>query len=256
VGNYYKRAVIATALLISAAAAGCAGNKDSAEKKAIIDDYAGIILLQDRDSAEFDAVLEAIGEYIDSPYVQMQEAAVKILDDTIQKMEEDSASCEEYETPEDMARMLENQGISKIEYEINANTRYDALQAFLYDLEYLRFYTEVPDPDDTAMADLKIVYSLISEEQKQIRAYNYTGINYWFAGWDKESEKYVREQVIDKLKSFEAEDAVWEDSRDAVEARMNTYLDRVEELDGDWAELIGRSQEELNQAREELPENE
>ncbi len=244
-GNYYKGAVIAAAMLILAAAAGCTGNKGSAEKKAIIDDYAGIILQQDRDSAEFDAVLEAVGEYIDSPCVQMQEAAIKILDDTIQRMEEESDSCEEYEAPEDMARMLENQGISGIEYQVNANSRHDALQAFLYDLEYLRFYVEVSDPDDTAMADLETRYTLIAEEQKQIRAYNYTGINYWFAGWDEESEEYVKEQVIDKLRSFEAEDAVWEDSRDAVEARMNTYLDRVEELNGDWAELNGRSLEEL-----------
>jgi len=61
----------------------------------------------------------------------------------------------------------------------------------------------------------------------------------------------VEEKVIKNLKSYEAENPVWEDSRDAVEQKMNLYLDQMEELQYRLEEHIGRSQEDLYQM--ELP---
>ncbi len=51
----------------------------------------------------------------------------------------------------------------------------------------------------------------------------------------------------DKLKSFSAEESQWYDDREVVEARMNTYLDRVEKLDDQWAAYIGESKEEAKE---------
>lgn len=246
-----KGAAFAVVLMLSALAAGCAaGDTDGQEdeQKAIIDDYAEIILVQDGDSAEFDAALKAAADYLDGGG---QEDAVKRIESAIQKLEEESASYEEYEVSEELAALLEKQGISMVEYQMNANARYDSLQNFLYDLECLQFYVEYAAYDESFWQDLETVYRLMEQEQEQICAYSYTGVNYWFAGWGSEAEEYVKAQVLDKFESFAAEDAVWYDSRSAVEARMNTYLDRIEEINGEWAAFVGSSQEELNQLKED-----
>ena len=47
---------------------------------------------------------------------------------------------------------------------------------------------------------------------------------------------------------------MWEDDREAVEARMNTYLDGLEEINDAWAASPGESWEELNQMKEEIEE--
>ena len=53
--------------------------------------------------------------------------------------------------------------------------------------------------------------------------------------------------MIRNLKSFAAENPIWEDSRDAVEQKMNLYLDQLEELQYRLEEHIGASREELYQ---------
>lgn len=241
-----KRKIICVlgAVMIIAGIAGCAqagGGKDWEERKAIIDDYAAIILLQDQDSAQFDEALAAVNAYLEDATAEQKEETEALLEKIIQQLQDDSGGYEPYEPSEELGQMLENQGISLEEYQINADSRYVYMQGFIQDLAYLQEYLDYADEGDAFMEDLESVCRLMTEEQKYIRAYNYTGINYWFAGWGEKEAEYIRQQVLDKLKSFSAGDAQWLDSRDAVEARMNTYLDSVEELGDQWAAHIGES---------------
>lgn len=246
------KAVLLAAFLTASGVGGCASGSDSSnieERKAIIDDYAGILLLQDEDSAGFDEALAAVGGYLESPTAQQKKAVMEVLEDTISQMEADSADCKSYEASQEFGQMLEKQGISLVEYQMNADSRYTYLQDYIQDLEFLQEFLEYSDEGEAFMQDLKMTYYFMSEEQKQMQGYNYTGVNYWFAGWGEEETAYVKEQVLDKFKSFSAEDAQWKESRDDVEAAMNAYLDEVEELYDDWTAYIGESWEELNQMR-------
>lgn len=241
------KAVLLTMVVLIVGAVGCAsgGSTDIEERKAIIDDYAKILLLQDKDSAGFDEALAAVGEYLENPTAQQKETAMEALEDTISQMEADSADSASYEVSQELGQMLENQGISLVEYRLNADSRYTYLQGFAQDLAYLQEFLEYADEGEAFMKDLEMTYYFMSEEQKLMQSYNYTGVNYWFAGWGDEETAYVREQVFDKLKSFSAEDAQWRDSQDEVEADMNAYLDEVEALYDDWTAYIGASWEEL-----------
>lgn len=55
---------------------------------------------------------------------------------------------------------------------------------------------------------------------------------------EKERE-YIEEQVFGQLTSLEAGDKTWENDRDAVEKKLNGYLDELEGLLDDLAEFLG-----------------
>jgi len=245
-----RAAVLFTVLIISLGAIGCESKKtenDIAERKMIIDDYAEIIFLQDQDSAYFDQALSAVSAYIDDITAEHKAAAIDALEGTIAQMEADSAECDSYAISEEFGQILEKHQISRVEYQMNADSRYTYLQDYIQDLTYLEEYLAYAEDGEAFMEDLRMTYRFMEEEQRLMRAYNYTGINYWFAGWGEEETEYIRQEVLDKLQSFFAQDAEWENSRDAVEASMNGYLDQVEELYNEWTAYIGESWEELNQ---------
>ena len=242
----YSMLSVLTVVLIIGGITGCGligGGKDLEERKAIIDDYAAILLLQDQDSARFDEGLA------DNRTAEQKEAAEALLEELIQQLQADSSECEPYEPSEELKQMLENQGISLEEYQMNADSRYIYLQGFIQELAYLQEFLKYADKGDIFMEDLERVCYMMTEEQKYICAYSYTGVNYWFAGWGEKEVEYVRQQVLDKLTSFSAQDAQWLDNRGAVEARMNTYLDSVEDLDDQWAAYIGASKEEAEEIK-------
>lgn len=245
-----KTAMLVITFMLVLGTVGCESKKtdsDIIERKAIIDDYAKIILLQDRDSADFDKTLSAVGAYIDNRTTEQKAAAMEALAGTIEQMETDSAECESYEISEEFGQILEKHQISRVEYQMNADSRYTYLQDYIQDLTFLTEYVTYSDEGEAFMEDLQMTYRFMEEEQQLMRAYNYTGINYWFAGWGEEETEYIRQEVFDKLVSFSAEDVQWEDSRDAVEASMNACLDQVEALYNEWTAYIGESWEELNQ---------
>lgn len=254
-GNNTKKAVFwAAVLVLAAGAAGCASgsdNNDVKERRAIIDDYAAVILRQDGDSADFDEALSAVDAYVENPTAQQKEAAMTALEETIRQMEADSEACAApFEASQELAQMLERQGISLVEYQMNADTRYSSLQGFAQDLTFLQEFLEYADEGGAFMEDLEQTYAFMVREQELMRGYNYVGINYWFAGWGEEETAYVREQVLDKLQSFTAQDAQWRDSRDAVEADMSAYLDEVEAVYDEWTAYVGASWEELKELEE------
>ena len=51
--------------------------------------------------------------------------------------------------------------------------------------------------------------------------------------------------MFGQLTSLEAEDKTWENDRDAVEKKLNGYLDELEGLLDELAEFLGESTEKL-----------
>lgn len=237
-------------ILIVTGIAGCASQKEQeelAECRAIIDDYAKIILLQDQDSANFDKALSAVGVYLADASAEQKNAAQDTVQEMIAQMETDSEACETYEISEELGQMLETHQISRVEYQMNADSRLTYLQDYIQDLTYLEEYLSYADEGEALMEDLQMTYQFMAQEQQLMRQYNGIGIHYWFAGWGAEETAYVKQEVLDKLTSFSAEDVQWQDSRDAVEASMNACLDELEVLYNEWTAYIGESWEELNQ---------
>lgn len=247
-----KRLAIFAGIIIAVGITGCTSSKNQeelAQRKAIVDNYAEIILLQDQDSANYDKALSAVEAYLANSSTEQKNVAQDTIQDMVAQMETDSAACESYEISEELGQMLEAHQISRIEYQMNADSRYTYLQDYIQDLTYLEEYLSYADEGDAFMEDLQVTYRFMEEEQRLMRQYNCIGINYWFAGWGEEETAYIRQEVFDQLTSFLAEDMQWEDSRDAVEESMNACLDQVEELYNEWTAYIGESWEELNQMR-------
>lgn len=239
--------------VIALSACGSGNRKKEAEnRKTIVDDYAQIMMLQDQDSQAYDQVLEGIGGYLERPDGDKQEQLLEQMENTIQDMEELTDSYTPYQVDQEFAKLLDENGISSAEYEMNANGRYQMLAMYAQDLTILEFYVETADYDEIAMDELKEVHNEYVENQKDLRGYHYTGVNYWFAGWEAEDVEYVKEQVLKKFLSFSAENPVWETERDAVEVRMNTYLNRIEERLNQTAERLGEKQERLYELEKEV----
>lgn len=241
-------------ILASALLAGCGKEADDRENyRKIVDDYAVFTLEQDGDSAAYDKALEAVGIYLENDGGDSLENARSAVSDTIGRMEEDAGQPVSYELSEELAAILAEYGVDQEEYTINANMRAAYLSDYIESLKTLRYYLEPESKEerDLLRDDLEFLYGVQRDSQTCEKGFYYYSINYWFAGWDGDQKAYVEEKVIKNLKSYRAENPVWEDSRDAVEQKMNLYLDQMEELQYRLEEHIGRSQEELYQM--ELP---
>lgn len=241
-------------ILASALLAGCGKEADDRENyRKIVDDYAVFTLEQDGDSAAYDKALEAVGIYLENDGGDSLENARSAVSDTIGRMEEDAGQPFSYELSEELAAILAECGVDQEEYTINANMRAAYLSDYIESLKTLRYYLEPESKEerDLLRDDLEFLYGVQRDSQTCEKGFYYYSINYWFAGWDGDQKAYVEEKVIKNLKSYRAENPVWEDSRDAVEQKMNLYLDQMEELQYRLEEHIGRSQEELYQM--ELP---
>ena len=241
-------------ILASALLAGCGKEADDRENyRKIVDDYAVFTLEQDGDSAAYDKALEAVGIYLENDGGDSLENARSAVSDTIGRMEEDAGQPVSYELSEELAAILAEYGVDQEEYTINANMRAAYLSEYIESLKTLRYYLEPESKEerDLLRDDLEFLYGVQRDSQTCEKGFYYYSINYWFAGWDGDQKAYVEEKVIKNLKSYRAENPVWEDSRDAVEQKMNLYLDQMEELQYRLEEHIGRSQEELYQM--ELP---
>ncbi len=165
-------------------------------------------------------------------------------------MEAESQGFVPYQVSEDMEKLLTNQGISVVEYESAADLRYTELEDHIQSLTFLGFYLEVSDMDQIAMEDLAAAVERYQAYQKVQRAYCYTEINYWFAPWGEKEREYLEEQILGQLQSFEAENGTWEHDRDAVEEKLNGYLDELEGLVDELAEFVGESSERLYEMME------
>ena len=226
------------------------GGKDLEERKAIIDDYKTIILAKDQDSARFDQALSILEEYVENPGADKKEEASAAFWEIADQMEADSQGFAPCQVSEDMETLLTNQGISVVEYESGADLRYTGLEDYIQSLSFLGFYLEMSDLDEMAMEDMEAALERYQKYQKVQRAYGYTEVNYWFAPWGEKEREYIEEQVFGQLTSLEAEDKTWENDRDAVEKKLNGYLDELEGLLDEMAEFLGESTERLYEMME------
>lgn len=224
--------------------------KDFEERKAIVDDYKGIILARDQDNARFDQALLVLEQYVEDPGAEKKEEASAAFWEIADQMEAESQGFVPYQVSEDMEKLLTNQGISVVEYESAADLRYTELEDHIQSLTFLGFYLEVSDMDQMAMEDLAAAVERYQAYQKVQRAYCYTEINYWFAPWGEKEREYLEEQILGQLQSFEAENGTWEHDRNAVEEKLNGYLDELEGLVDELAEFVGESSERLYEMME------
>lgn len=232
--------------------AGCGGKTGpDSGSQAIVDDYAEIILQRDADSADYDSALSAVGNYLEKKDSETLKAAESLLRDTIDRMKKAAEKTEPYQMDDDFEELLKKHNIEPEEYVMNADERSQNLQHYVESLEVLNEYLSYEEEDSLTRDALAKEYEMVVKIQEVFRRYDYCGINYWFAGWEEEETAYVREQVHDKLKSFSAVEEVWQDDRDAVEQRMEIYLNEVEELSGEWADYIGEYQDELYQLQKD-----
>jgi len=215
------------------------------ERKAIIDDYKVIVLEKDGDSAKFDQALALLEEYVENSGLEKKEETAEAFWKIEEEMESDSAAFVPYEVSEEMEKLLGSQGISVVEYKSGANFRYTELEDYIQNLSFLGTYLEFSDMDQMAMEDLAAAVRRYQEYQKVQRAYCYTEINYWFAPWGEKEAEYIKEQVLDHLTSFGAQDARWEHDQDRVEEKMNGYLDEMEGLLNELADFLGESTKRL-----------
>lgn len=230
--------------------AGTEAEADSGYKK-IVDDFWSVITVQDQDSASYDRALEAVGAYLEDSGPESLKTAQDAVKDTIAQMEADAQTIVPCELDEDFSQLLREYGIDPEEYKINADMRSGYLAGFLNSLDYLDYYLDQEAVTDITREDLEFTYDYDLREQKLLRAYCFSSVNYWFAEWEPEAVDYVKEQVADRLVSFKTEDSVWEDSRSAVERRGNLYLDEIEKMLDEWTEFIGERQELLYQMEKE-----
>ena len=228
--------------------AGCAKGIDNPENyKTIVDDYAVFTLEQDGDSAAFDEALGAVGLYLEDYDDNSLQNARSIVEKTLNNMEAEAADTPSYELSSDLGALLNEYGLDEEEYVINANMRVSYLSEYIDSLKTLQYYLdlELQEDRDLLRDDLEFLYQFQTACQTCERGYYYYSINYWFAGWEGSQKEYVEEKVIRHLKSYAAENAVWEDNREAVEQKMSLYLDQIQELGNRMQEHIGRSREEL-----------
>lgn len=252
-GNMRMKQAVSV-LLACVMLAGCSaggGKKEEGYKK-IVDDFAEITLLQDQDGGAYEKALEAVGIYLKDSNQETLEKARTAVRGTIEQMEEDSGSMTEYEMDEEFKELLIKYGLDPEEYKINADMRSGYLAGYISSLQYLEYYLENEGPGGVTRESLEFTYQYDVEEQEYMGGFYYTGVNYWFAEWGEEETAYVMQQVVDQLQYLTAEDPVWENSRDAVERRLNVYLDTIEKHMDQWLKFIGENQEDLYQMQKEL----
>lgn len=241
-------------LLVCFLLAGCSavGGKKKEYYKKIVDDFAGITLLQDQDGGAYEKALEAVGIYLKDSNQETLNEARAAVSKTIERMEEDSSSMAEYEMDEEFKELLIKYGLDPEEYKINADMRSGYLAGYISSLQYLEYYLENEGTGSVTRESLEFTYQYDVEEQEYMGGFYYSGINYWFAEWGEEETAYVKQQVVDKLQYLTAEDPVWEKSRDAVERRLNVYLDTIEKHMDQWLDFIGENQEDLYQMQKKM----
>lgn len=231
---------------------GCGGRK-AKEYEAIVEDYARLILRQDGDSAEYDGALAAVGAYLGQPDEAMRQEAKEVVLDVIGRMEQAQNEQEAYTLEADFSELLKRYGIEPEEYVAFADGRKQALQDYQTTLASFEAYFRYEEDDAVREAFAK-EYELAKDMQDILKCYRYCGIQYWFAGWDGAGAACVRENVLDKLISFSAEQEGWQEERAAVERKMAFYLDELEERKEEYAKRSGERRQVFSRMQTEQKE--
>ncbi|MCI9416289.1 MAG: hypothetical protein HFI82_02590 [Eubacterium sp.] len=247
-----KAAAFLAAAALFPVVCGCGEASGEDGYKVIADDYSKIILQRDLDSAEYDSALAAVGHYLNDPDKESLQSALSAVQHTARQMSEEAEQTKAYQMDEEFSELLQEYGIEPEEYLMNADERKQNLYDYISTLNTLDEYLTYEHENYVTGKALKKEYEMQIAIQKIMRSYDYCGINYWFAGWGEEETEYVKQKVHENLASFEAEDEAWQDTREAVEQRMEFYLNELEERMEEWAQYLGDYQEELYQMQSDL----
>lgn len=250
------RAVLLWGIVLAAVLlAGCSRKTEEDQGyQVVVDDLADIMLAQDADSASYDRALQAVRDYLEAPDQAGFEAAMTVIDDTIGQMKADLDGIVSYQVEDELAEALKRYQIDPEEYVVNANMRAVRLADAISGLEALKNELDLADllGSDLAMGNLEFWTSYYTRYQEYLKNYSYYTINYWFAQWDGNAAAYAKEQLTDRLVSFRTEASVWEDSKDAVERKMDLCLDGIETLGHELETYIGTVQEEIYELENQL----
>lgn len=227
--------------------AGCSDDKNENQKeyRAVVDDYAEILLKMDQDSSKYDHALESVGKYLEHPEPGALKDARKVLNDAVRQLEEEKNTASGYKMDDEFQKQLSKFGIDAEEYLDYADSRNYGLEEYIGYIQFLDQFLVYEEGNNMSCEELEFQYKNMLESQRVMRECSYAEINYWFAGQNKEIVDYVKENVLERLESYHTETPVWDDDREAVERRINVLLDEYEELVEEQARHIGEVSEEL-----------
>lgn len=233
---------------------GCGSGKVAEEYRMVVDDYAEIILPQDQDSYEFDQVLEAVGTYLEDSSPENLKKAENLLLDTTERFQDSLEQSEKRELDEDLKSSLKTCGIATEDYKLSQEIRGIMLSSYCDSMEGLLFYLDAEDSDFPFREELEDIYESDIIMQRANRGSEFCSMNYLFAEWDEKSTAYFQEKIVNQMKSFTADGAVWETDREQIEDKVLAYEKQMEEEISKTASRVGKANEELIQMESEMEE--
>lgn len=249
-----KWILLAVCLLVLATVPGCSQKEEThpeektkeetGDYRAIVDEHARLFLPMDQDGSVYDRALEKIGRYITGKITQSK--ALGVLQDTMETFREEQENLETYTVSEEFGSLLMEYDILPEEFEAFGNSRAPQLQSYLTDLESIYGYLENADEYAHQYRSVVFWHDLCETLQDSHRGYYYySGVNYWFAGWEDSQVSYVQEQVIDRLESYIPQGCTWETDREVIEQKTMHYLDMADDCVELASEFEGQEREEL-----------
>lgn len=233
---------------------GCGSGKVAEEYRMVVDDYAEIILPQDQDSYEFDRVLETVGTYLEDSNPENLKKAETLLLDTMERFQGNLECSEKKELGEDLKSSLKTCGIATEDYRMCQEIRGIMLSSYCDSMERLLFYLDAEDSDFPFREELEDIYESDIIMQRANRGSEFCSMNYLFAEWDEKSTAYFQEKIVNQMKSFTADGAVWETDREKIEDIVLAYEKQMEEEISKTASRVGKANEELIQMESEMEE--
>lgn len=238
---------------------GCKTSKDSGYKL-LVDDFAEIMLAQDRDSGAYDQALTAVSGYLKTQSREDLETAREAVEEAIGQMTEDLKGITSREISREMTEILKSCDMDPEEYKVNADMRAVRLSDYVSKLTNLKGRLDLAAAaagsdgragESGVQAELTRILnfwvSYYTRYQNYMRTYSYYTINYWFCSWDQEKTAYVEERLLNRLESFKTEESFWEQSRESVVRKMDLCMDGIEELGHELESYMGAAQAELHE---------
>lgn len=220
---------------------------------AVADEFSRLYLAFDEDGYGFDQALEAVNAYLEGKMPQKE--IVSALEKTLKAYEEEAEGLEEFVLSDALAKKLSTCGISVEEFKAFGNSRKNALYNLIVDISVMLEYLESAEEFQESYGDLQFITSSNVAQQDCMRGYYYYAcFNYWFVHANEAEKAYLDEQVTSRIKAYLPEDPVWYQDQEEVEERVMLYIDKLEEVDGQMANYLGQSREELYGMQQKVDE--
>ncbi len=217
------------------------------EEGQIIEDFKEIIMAQDEDSALYDQVLMAAGEYAEKRDEESLLKAKACMEETIGQFEARIEECQNsaYEMEPSFRELLMDYGINPEEYQMHADLRASYLVGYQDSTSLLLSILERGESGAQIEALFEQLYLQDAAVQEYMRKSHFYEINYFFCEWEEEAVESLEQEVLSKLQSFTAQGQPWETKKEAVEQKMTVYLEELEDVVEQLSGKIGEEQEKL-----------